>query len=50
VIARVRALAVRIAKAWVDQQKHGVISDEEEQEEEKPATKNLKSEKVSAIS
>jgi len=50
VIARVRALAVRIAKAWVDQQKRGVISDEEEQEEEKPATKNLKSEKVSAIS
>jgi len=50
VIARVRSLAVRIAKAWVDQQKHGVISDEEEQEEEKPATKNLKSEKVSAIS
>src|SRR2546421_12884248 len=50
VIARVRSLAVRIAKAWVDQQKHGVISDEVEQEEEKPATKNLKSEKVSAIS
>src|SRR5438128_11087469 len=50
VIARVRALAVRIAKAWVDQQKRVVISDEEEQEEEKPATKNLKSEKVSAIS
>src|SRR5881628_3218242 len=44
VIARVRALAVGIAKAYVDQQKHGVISDEEEQEEEKPATKNLKSE------
>ena len=50
VIARVRALAVGIAKAWVDQQKHGVISDEDEQDEERPATKNLKSEKVSAIS
>src|SRR5438094_3620373 len=50
VIARVRALAVRIAKAWVDQQKHEVILEEEEQEEVKPATKNLKSEKVSAIS
>src|SRR5207245_11584516 len=50
VIAHVRSLAVRIAKAWVDQQKRGVISDEDEQEEEKPATKNLKSEKVSAIS
>src|SRR5207245_3840066 len=50
VIARVRALAVRIAKARVDEQKHGVISDEEEQEEEKPATKKLTSETVSAIS
>jgi len=50
VIARVRALAVGIAKAWVDQQKHGVISDEDEQDEERPATKNLKTEKVSAIS
>ncbi len=45
-----RALAVGIAKAWVDQQKHGVISDEDEQDEERPATKNLKTEKVSAIS
>jgi glycyl-tRNA synthetase alpha chain len=50
VIARVRALAVGIAKAWVDQQKSGVISDEEKQEEEKPTAKRLKTEKVSAIS
>jgi len=50
VIARVRALAVGIAKAWVDQQKSGVISDEADEEEEKLATKKLKSEKVSAIS
>ncbi|PYX11055.1 MAG: glycine--tRNA ligase subunit alpha [Acidobacteria bacterium] len=50
VIARVRALAVGIAKAWVDQQKSGVISDEDKQEEEKPTAKRLKTEKVSAIS
>ena len=49
VIARVRALAVGIAKAWVDQQKSGVISDEDKQEEEKPTAKRLKTEKVSAI-
>jgi len=50
VIARVRALAVGIAKAWVHQQKRGVISDEEEREEEKLTTKKLKTEKISAIS
>jgi glycyl-tRNA synthetase alpha chain len=50
VIARVRVLAVGIAKAWVDQQKSGVISDEDKQEEEKPTAKRLKTEKVSAIS
>src|SRR5947207_12172055 len=50
VIARVRALAVGIAKAWVDQQKDGVISDEDEQDEERRATKNLKTEKVSTMS
>ena len=50
VIARVRALAVGIAKAWVDQQKQGGISDEQEQEEEKPAAKKIKTERVTAIS
>jgi glycyl-tRNA synthetase alpha chain len=51
VIARVRALAVGIARAWVDQQKSGVISDAEEQgEEEKPAAKKIKTERVTAIS
>jgi glycyl-tRNA synthetase alpha chain len=50
VIARVRALAVGIAKAWVDQQKSELISDEEKQEEEKPAAKKIKSEKVTVIS
>jgi glycyl-tRNA synthetase alpha chain len=50
VIARVRALAVGIAKACVDQQKGRAISDEEEQEAEKPAAKNVKIEKVTAIS
>src|SRR6184192_3776344 len=44
VIARVRALAVGIAKAWVDQKKQGGISDEQEQEEEKPAAKKIKTE------
>jgi len=46
----VRALAVGIAKAWVDQQKQGGISDEQEQEEEKPAAKKIKTERVTAIS
>jgi glycyl-tRNA synthetase alpha chain len=50
VIARVRALAVGIAKAWVDQQKSGAISDEDEQEEEKPAARKIKIEKVTAFS
>jgi glycyl-tRNA synthetase alpha chain len=51
VIARVRALAVGIARAWVDQQKSGVISDAEEQgEQEKPAAKKIKTERVTAIS
>ncbi len=44
VIARVRALAVGIAKAWVDQQKSesavvGDKADEEEPVREKPAKK-----------
>jgi glycyl-tRNA synthetase alpha chain len=50
VIARVRALAVGIAKAWVDQQKNGAISAEDEQEEEKPAARKIKIEKVTAFS
>jgi len=50
VIARVRALAVGIARAWIDQQQGGVTSDEEEQEEEKRAAKKAKTEKVTAIS
>jgi glycyl-tRNA synthetase alpha chain len=39
VIARVRALAVGIAKAWVEQQRREMVSDEEKETEKTPSVK-----------
>jgi hypothetical protein len=47
VIARVRALAVGIAKAWVDQQKSEAASSSEKPDEPEPVSaKKVKDEKL----
>ncbi|MFZ0953936.1 MAG: glycine--tRNA ligase subunit alpha [Candidatus Sulfotelmatobacter sp.] len=46
VIARVRALAVGIAKAWVDQQKSGSASAGDRVDEEEPARENRANKKI----
>ncbi len=47
VIARVRALAVGIAKAWVDQQKSGAVAASEKSDEPEPVpAKKLKDERL----
>jgi glycyl-tRNA synthetase alpha chain len=50
VIARVRALAVSIAKAWVDQQKSEVSAPGDKSDEEEPVReKRAKNEKLSSV-
>ena len=50
VIARVRALAVGIAKAWVDQQKSEAAAVGEKSDEEEPVReKKAKKEKLSPV-
>jgi glycyl-tRNA synthetase alpha chain len=49
VIARVRALAVGIAKAWVDQQKSDAAGSAESDEPEPVREKNSKKEKLSPV-
>jgi hypothetical protein len=50
VIARVRALAVGIAKAWVDQQKSESAPPSDKSDEEEPVReKRVKKEKLSPV-
>lgn len=49
VIARVRALAVGIAKAWVDQQKSESAASEKSDEPEPVRRKTAKNEKLSPV-
>ena len=49
VIARVRALAVGIAKAWVDQQKNEPAAGHKSDEEEPVSEKKAKKEKLSPV-
>ena len=49
VIARVRALAVGIAKAWVDQQKSESAASDNPEEPEPVREKKAKKEKLSAV-
>jgi glycyl-tRNA synthetase alpha chain len=49
VIARVRALAVGIAKAWVDQQKNEAAASETSDESEPAREANARKEKLSPV-
>ena len=50
VIARVRALAVGIAKAWVDQQKSEAAAAEKSDEPEPEQEREIRKEKLTPVS